>query len=207
MAHRTVKQGSYEALAERLNRFPQGAPPSDLLFKILRVLFSEREALLVSQLPIKPFSADKAAKLWQCSTAEARQRLDGLADKALLVDLVDEAGNQTWVLPPPMAGFFEFSLMRVTEEVDQKLLAELFYQYMNVEEEFIKSLFCEGKPNSAGSLSMKRRCPKTTPCSCLITSAPVKLSTPPPISGSARAIAGIRQCMSTAPVTPRSISA
>ena len=44
-----------------------------------------------------------------------------------------------------MAGFFEFSLMRIRDDLDQKLLAELFYQYLNVEEEFIKALFTEGE--------------------------------------------------------------
>ena len=37
MAHHTIKQG-YSRLAERLNRFPQGAPPSELLFDILKIL-------------------------------------------------------------------------------------------------------------------------------------------------------------------------
>jgi ferredoxin len=40
-----------------------------------------------------------------------------------------------------MAGFFEFSMMRIRGDVDQKALAELFYQYLNVEEDFIRSLF------------------------------------------------------------------
>jgi ferredoxin len=40
-----------------------------------------------------------------------------------------------------MAGFFEFSMMRIRDDIDQKLLAELFYQYLNVEEEFVKALF------------------------------------------------------------------
>jgi hypothetical protein len=44
-----------------------------------------------------------------------------------------------------MAGFFEFSLMRVRGDLDQKVLSELFYEYMNVEEDFIKSLFTEGQ--------------------------------------------------------------
>ncbi len=42
--------------------------------------------------------------------------------------------------PPPMAGFFEFSLMRTRGDIDQKLLSELYYQYLNVEEDFIKDL-------------------------------------------------------------------
>jgi formate hydrogenlyase subunit 6/NADH:ubiquinone oxidoreductase subunit I len=43
-----------------------------------------------------------------------------------------------------MAGFFEFSLMRIRGDIDQKLLAELFYQYLNVEEDFIRELFTQG---------------------------------------------------------------
>ena len=52
-----------------------------------------------------------------------------------------------YILPPPMAGFIEFSMMRLRGDVDQKLLGELLYQYMNVEEDFIKDLFysCETK--------------------------------------------------------------
>jgi ferredoxin len=49
------------------------------------------------------------------------------------------------VLPPPMAGFFEFSMMRVGNSYDQKLLAELFHQYLNVEEDFVKGLFAGGE--------------------------------------------------------------
>ena len=62
MAHVTLKSG-YTDLAERLNRFPQGAPPSETLYKILKILFSEREAELVAQLPIKPFTAIKASQI------------------------------------------------------------------------------------------------------------------------------------------------
>jgi Pyruvate/2-oxoacid:ferredoxin oxidoreductase delta subunit len=40
-----------------------------------------------------------------------------------------------------MAGFMEFSMMRTRGDIDQKLLSELYYQYLNVEEDFIKKLF------------------------------------------------------------------
>lgn len=32
-------------------------------------------------------------------------------------------------------------MMRTRNNIDQKLLAEMYYQYMNVEEDFIKDLF------------------------------------------------------------------
>jgi len=144
MAHRTVRSG-YAALADRINRFPQGAPPTARLFEILKLLFSEREASLVAQLPIKPFTAERAAAVWKLDLAESASTLDALAARGILVDLTGRNGDTTYVLPPPMAGFFEFSLMRVREDIDQKLLAELFYQYLNVEEDFIRALFTDGE--------------------------------------------------------------
>jgi Na+-translocating ferredoxin:NAD+ oxidoreductase RNF subunit RnfB len=41
-------------------------------------------------------------------------------------------------------------MMRVRDDVDQKLLAELFYQYMNVEEDFIRELFTPGGGTQLG---------------------------------------------------------
>ena len=143
MAHVTSRSG-YADLVKRLNRFPQGAPPSDLLFRILGLLFSEREAALVALLPIKPFSAETAARAWKMAPAEARKVLDGLASRAILLDVAGRRRHY-YMLPPPMAGFFEFSLMRTRGDVDQKLLAELYYQYITVEEDFIKALFVTGE--------------------------------------------------------------
>ena len=142
MAHQHLKN-AYHRLAERINRFPQGAPPSELLYGILRMLFSEKEAELVSLLPIRPFDARKAAAVWNVAERQAAGILDGLADRGILLDIV-ENGNRVYILPPPMAGFFEFSLMRLRADLDQKALSELYYQYINVEEDFIKALFVAG---------------------------------------------------------------
>lgn len=143
MAHHTIKSG-YVQLVDRLNRFPQGAPPSKLLYKILEMLFSEKEAKLVSLLPLRPFSAEKAAHVWKMDGVRTRKILDQLCGRAILMDM-EENGRQVYCLPPPMAGFFEFSLMRIRGDIDQKLLSELYYQYLNVEEDFIKNLFLTGE--------------------------------------------------------------
>lgn len=143
MAHQTLKT-SYSDLMERLNRFPQGAPPSELLNKILKILFSDQEARLVSLLPIKPFGAEKASRLWKTDLTTTRKILDTLASRALLVD-IEQNGEQQYSLPPPMAGFFEFSMMRIRNDIDQTALSELFYQYLNVEEDFIRALFTQGE--------------------------------------------------------------
>lgn len=143
MSHTTLKSG-YTELVDRLNRFPQGAPPSESLYKILQLLFSEREAGLVALLPIKPFTAEQASRAWKMNLTETRKVLDGLSSRAILLDM-EQHGQTTYVLPPPMAGFFEFSMMRLRDDVDQQVLGELFYQYLNVEEEFIRALFVNGE--------------------------------------------------------------
>ena len=143
MAHQHLKN-AYHRLVERINLFPQGAPPSELLHGILRMLFSEKEAELVSLLPIRPFDARKAAAVWKTGERQAEAILAGLASRGVLLD-VEENGNRVYILPPPMAGFFEFSMMRLRTDLDQKALSELYYQYINVEEDFIKALFVAGE--------------------------------------------------------------
>lgn len=59
-------------------------------------------------------------------------------------------GTLVFCMPPPMAGhpmacFFEFSMMRVGNGYNQKLVAELYYQYLNVEEDSVKALFAGGE--------------------------------------------------------------
>lgn len=142
MSHLALRSG-YTDMVDRLNRFPQGAPPSETLYKILRLLLSEREASLVALMPIKPFTARKAAEIWKMSVAEARNVLETLASRAMLVDVLLD-GEMTYTLPPPMAGFFEFAMMRTRDDIDQKLLSELLYQYLNVEEDFMRALIGRG---------------------------------------------------------------
>ena len=139
MGHLTTKD-AYKSLEERINWFTQGAPPSEALYKILQVLYTEKEAKWVALLPVRPFTLKKAAKIWGTSEAKAEKLLDHLCEKALLVDS-EYHGQRQIVMPPPMAGFIEFALMRTRGDIDQKYLSELYYQYMNVEEDFVKDLF------------------------------------------------------------------
>jgi len=139
MAHHTIKSG-YRQLVERLNRFPQGATSSELLYQILKMLFSEKEAKLVSLLPLRVFNAERVGRIWKLDPGRTQKILDELSGRAILMDF-ERNGRQVYCLPPPMAGFFEFALMRVRGDLDQKVLSELYYQYINVEEDFIKDLF------------------------------------------------------------------
>lgn len=139
MGHLTTRD-AYRNLGERINWFTQGAPASETLYRILQVLYSEKEAKWVALLPVRPFTVKRAAKVWGTSEWKAEKLLDHLCEKALLVDSWHH-GVRKFVMPPPMAGFIEFALMRTRGDIDQKYLSELYYQYMNVEEDFIKDLF------------------------------------------------------------------
>ena len=139
MAHATAR-ASYEQLTRRLNKFPVGAAPSELFYDILAMLFTEREARLVAQLPVAPFKAADAARAWGTDTVRAERELEGLVGRSLLIDTCFD-GKRRYFLPPPMAGFFEFSMMRTDGHVDKQILAELFHRYMNAEDDFVRELY------------------------------------------------------------------
>jgi len=143
MGHITSK--SYLALQKRLDMNAQGAPASESLYKILEILFSAEEAEKVSLLPVKPFSTSEAMDRWNLSEIETNKILYELADKGLLLDMNDN-GVQTYVLAPTMAGFFEFALMRTDGRFDRKILSELFYNYINEEDDFVEKVLMQKTP-------------------------------------------------------------
>ncbi len=139
MSHHTARE-AYEQMQRRLNRFPQGAPPSETLYKILSMLVDEREAKVMAALPIRPFTAKRAAKALRMKETEARACLDRLCDRAMLLDVVKEGEETRYMMPPPMAGFLEFAFMRVRTDIDQARLSGLYQQYLHVEEDFMREL-------------------------------------------------------------------
>ncbi len=141
MSH-IVGKDAYKSLEERLNKFPQGAPPSETLYTILSMMFTKEEAALVSKLPIKSFNIKTASTIWKIDEVKTNKILETLASKALILDLdCEKDGEQKYMMAPPMAGFFEFTLMRTGGHLDQKLLSKLLHQYLNVEDAFVKDLF------------------------------------------------------------------
>ena len=139
MAHHLATSG-YQRLTQRADRFPPGVVPSHLLLRIFAILFDEKEAGLLAQLPLRPFTLRQAARAWKLPDRTAAVLLEGFAERALLLDGVYE-GRRLYVFSPPMAGFFEFAMMRVRDDIDQHLLAQLLQGYVNEEDDFITSLF------------------------------------------------------------------
>ncbi len=136
MGHITTK--GYTDLAKRLNKSPQGAYESKALYKILKELFSEKEAEYASILPMNLFTVDDASKIWKKNKRESKKILNSLAKKGALLDL-HNGKTHVYFLAPPMVGFFEFSLMRTEGKFNKKLLAKLYSEYLDKDDNYVKN--------------------------------------------------------------------
>ncbi|MTI83093.1 MAG: 4Fe-4S dicluster domain-containing protein [Firmicutes bacterium] len=123
-----AKEEVYQALARRLNKNPVGAPVNETLMEILYRLYSETEALVGSKFPLLPMPLKKIAGVVGINEGELKRTLEGMADKGLVLDL-PRRDSTYYMLAPMVVGFFEYTFMRVREEVNMKELAELFESY------------------------------------------------------------------------------
>jgi len=146
MGHLAGKN-AYKKLRERLEQMPVGAPGRQTIFEILKIIFTPEEAELASKMPLTPQSLDRIARSLKTPQDELRPKLEAMADKGMLVD-VELAGRMRYMLAPTMVGVFEFTMMRVREDIDQKKLAELIYRFVVEEPDFVNSL----KPDTQTSL-------------------------------------------------------
>ncbi len=136
-----AKEEVYRALAERLNKNPVGAPVNDILMEILHRLYTVSEAEVGSKFPLLPMPLDKIADATGYKQDELRKMLDDMANKGLVLDLPRRDGTY-YMLAPMVVGFFEYTFMRVREDINMKELAELFERYFQsdgVQEEIFGS--------------------------------------------------------------------
>lgn len=140
MGHIVNTQREYRLLQKRLDQNVTGAPPSPSLFKILEMLYSVKEAEIASQLPTKPAPVVRLAKKLKIPASELTGILDSMAVRGLVFDL-EVKGRKYYSLSPVVIGFFEFTFMRVRDELPMMELAKLFETYMNENDEFAKAVF------------------------------------------------------------------
>jgi Pyruvate/2-oxoacid:ferredoxin oxidoreductase delta subunit len=128
---------NHARLAERLGQYVPGAHVSEVLVEILQHLVDEDEARLCSLMPLRKVSAEAMARTWDSSPDEASEILSRLSRKGVVVEYED-GDALLYVLAPPVLGFVEFSLMRTRDDLDAKELSRLYYQYCQIEGEFIE---------------------------------------------------------------------
>ena len=127
-----------------MDQLVNGPFDSEEFYQILKILFTDEEALLCSALPILPSPIEKISKVWETSEEEAESILNTLVSKGLIYE--DEYnGSLLYALAIPVFGFFEFSLMRTDGMFDHDLLSNLYSKYINDDDNFVKKYF-GGKP-------------------------------------------------------------
>lgn len=127
MGHLTLKQA--ERLTERLEQNPVGAPGNEILTEILGTLFTAEEAELAARMPYGFASTGRLSRTLGIPVAELEPRLDAMAEKGLVMDM-RKGDKAWWFLSPLIIGFFEFTMMRIRTDVDQKALADLMHRYL-----------------------------------------------------------------------------
>jgi formate hydrogenlyase subunit 6/NADH:ubiquinone oxidoreductase subunit I len=133
------KDQVYRLLAERLDKNPVGAPINETLMAILYRLYTESEALVGSKLPLVPMSLEKIAKITGTEQNQLAIILESMAEKGLVLD-IPRKDTTYYMMVPMVVGFFEYTFMRVQDQVKLKDLAVLFERYFNdqeVRDEFI----------------------------------------------------------------------
>ncbi|HMM22520.1 MAG TPA: 4Fe-4S binding protein [Selenomonadales bacterium] len=124
------KNEVFLALAGRLAQNPVGAPLNTTLIRILQILYTEKEAAIGSQFPTGFTTLDKLARLTGLPEAELSAGLAAMAGKGLIID-IPRRDKTLYSLTPLVIGFFEYTFMRVTDQLPLPELAELFELYLH----------------------------------------------------------------------------
>ena len=145
MGHLGKLKEQYRELVGRLDVGTVALPePSDPAAwqgwkEILEILYTPEEAALAARLPWRPTSLEKLARLLDVPAAELAPRLDAMCEKGVVMDLVHpRTGKASYLLSPPVVGFFEYSLMRAKDSIPKKRMAEALRAYTHGDEAFAR---------------------------------------------------------------------
>ncbi len=148
MGHLGHLKAEYAALGARLDANPIGMPePDDDRARrgwqeILEILYTPEEAAIASRLPLMPSTLEAVARRVGLAPAELEPKLGAMADKGVVMDIVHpRTGEVRWLLAPPVVGFFEFSMMRASDMIPKRRMAEALDAYCHGDPTFADEVF------------------------------------------------------------------
>ncbi len=118
----------YAKLMERMNDFPLGAPRSENLLELLKVIFLPEEAEMALRLPAAPVELEAFAGGLGRPVEEVERVLEGMADHGL-VFARERDGKKYYNLLPLLPGIFEMQFMKAENTPLKRRVAELFDAY------------------------------------------------------------------------------
>ncbi len=129
MGHHINGKSSIVPLIDRLNRYPIGLPDSDILRRILEILFSKDEAYVASKFPLQESTIKELSRATGWDVDRLEPILEKMADKGLVWD--SRYGGKTYyLLLPGLIGFFEFTFMKRRQDLPVAELARLMHEYL-----------------------------------------------------------------------------
>ncbi|MGA2975038.1 MAG: 4Fe-4S binding protein [Spirochaetia bacterium] len=143
MGHLAYKD-AYRDLGNAHDGLTVRVPWSETLRLILKELYTEEEAMLVSRMPTGLANLRRVSRVTGMDESRLRPLLERLASNGLVMDL-EIAGEYRYTVSPMVIGIFEFTMMRTDGEPDFKRLAGLFHDYMISRDSMIPANFSRGE--------------------------------------------------------------
>jgi Pyruvate/2-oxoacid:ferredoxin oxidoreductase delta subunit len=148
MGHLGRLKQEYRDLLARLDRGTVALPEPDDerarqgLQEILEILYTPEEAALASRMPVRPISLERLAARLGVPADQLAARLEPMCDRGVVFDLVHpKTGQRSYMLSPPVVGFFEYSLMRAKDAIPKKRMAEALHAYTHGDPAFAREAF------------------------------------------------------------------
>jgi ferredoxin len=143
-----VGKDVYRDLGRKIDTLNVKVPWNETWHAILKELYSEQEADVVSRMPSGLATLPELEKVLGISNTFLRKMLEKLCQKGLVVDLY--MNDTFYYVPSPLViGIFEFTMMRTDKDLDIKKISKLFYHYLH-DETFYKVNFGQGKFKQMG---------------------------------------------------------
>jgi ferredoxin len=139
-----VGKDIYRELGRTIDHLATRVPWNETLHEILRELYSSDEADLVVRMPHGLSTLDRVERITGYERSRLEHLLDGLCDKGLVMDM-EIHGRYRYAVSPLVIGIFEFTMMRVGDDLDSKKMAGLFHQYMGPDGVFHGANFGHGE--------------------------------------------------------------
>lgn len=154
-----IKQEYYE-LSKRLDKNVVGFPEPENekahegWLMILELLYTKEEAVVGAKLPAFPATLELLEKRTGIPAEALKTKLDHMADKGIVMDLVNpETKEVLYSLSPPIVGFLELTMMKLgTGKVSKKDLATALSIYGGNSNDFVRQVHGAGKTALGRSL-------------------------------------------------------
>jgi Pyruvate/2-oxoacid:ferredoxin oxidoreductase delta subunit len=134
-----VGKDLYRKLGRKIDGQIMRAPWNEDLYRILKELYSEKEAEVVVKMPYGLSTLKDIERSTKFDKTELQKILDSLASKGLVMDITGMGGTR-YTISPLVVGIFEFTMMRTGENLNTKEWARMFNDYMQGDSFFAANL-------------------------------------------------------------------